>query len=511
MPLVLAQVNFNVDYTLSKGVITVVVTDQGYSNSIEFYKGKYLGGSDPVEKFIASQVLGCDNLPNCEQNIYLDAIGTGIFEPGDYYFVIWDLERKNAVRKDFVLSFSDLLSCQYNNQSISKDTCVSVVTKKLEDKPLYCRNQEIVKSCAGPGFCGCPNENQICCTNENIEECKGKIGDCVLPGEKRFEKEVEIENKTVKQELENLGCVFPGSANIPDGICANNIVPGLLGDIGNSLFGYICECNEISQNEIDKDGDGYDAIALGGSDCRDEINPTGCPASPLECDISVIKAHLSCPICINPGMIESCELDLGNNNIDEDCDGRDLDCSFNCDSDGDGFLDSSSVICKTVAKLTNKQVEVNDNNAKVSPTINEICDGIDNNQNELVDEDLESCASKNLKVNEIVKIAEIKSQPEICGDNIDNNGNGEVDESSCNCVNGQSQIIKGVCSNGERVCVNGKWDVNVEPVNSCSPLIFVDGFDGKNNAIGVSRNSRIVVSASFVCQDEECNNIEVNI
>ena len=137
MPLVLAQVNFNVDYTLSKGVITVVVTDQGYSNSIEFYKGKYLGGSDPVEKFIASQVLGCDNLPNCEQNIYLDAIGTGIFEPGDYYFVIWDLERKNAVRKDFVLSFSDLLSCQYNNQSISKDICVSVVTKKLEDKPLY--------------------------------------------------------------------------------------------------------------------------------------------------------------------------------------------------------------------------------------------------------------------------------------------------------------------------------------------------------------------------------------
>lgn len=508
IPAAYSQENdITVSHVIVKGGIQINIEGK-YSESVEFYEGHYdsndLNYIDPIDKVRGNSLLNCNN-GNCE-TILFDSVN--IIKPGNYYFVVRDLEQ-NPVRINFVLTFNDLSSCDYNGVAVKNNACVNSYTNKDEDKSLYCRNKEIIFSCTGPGFCGCPTTSQICCTNENLEECKGKIGSCVFPGEKRFEKEVEIEGKIIKQELKDLGCVFPGNFNVPEGICANNVVPGLLGDPGNKLFGYACECNEISEDEIDKDGDGYDPISLGGTDCRDGINPEGCPVSSSECDLSGNKNHASCPVCINPGMIESCGLKLGNNNIDEDCDGRDLDCSFNCDSDGDGFLDSTSFTCRTIAKLTNKQVEVNDNNAKVNPLQIEICDGIDNNQNGLIDEDLENCASKN--VNDVLKISEIKSRPEICGDKIDNNGNGEVDESSCNCVDGQSEILKGICSNGEKICRNGKWAVSVEPVNSCSPLIFVDGFDGKNNAIGISRDSKIIVSSTFICRDEECNNIEVSI
>lgn len=95
---------------------------------------------------------------------------------------------------------------------------------------------------------------------------------------------------------------------------------------------------------------------------------------------------------VHPGAKEICD------DVDRNCDGNtdtDLMTVFRPDMDGDGFGDSFSKItlaCKTPEGFAGGQMDCNDGNVDISPAATEVCgDTIDNNCNGQVDE---ICPSK---------------------------------------------------------------------------------------------------------------------
>jgi large repetitive protein len=109
----------------------------------------------------------------------------------------------------------------------------------------------------------------------------------------------------------------------------------------------------------DRDGDGYDME----SDCDDD-NPT-----------------------IHPGTDEVCD------GIDNNCDGyidEDVTTSYYLDEDGDGFgdIDQSTDSCEAPVNYVPNGNDCDDQDAGVFPGNPELCDGIDNNCNEEVDENV---------------------------------------------------------------------------------------------------------------------------
>lgn len=471
----------NIQYVLAKGNIQITIKGD-FSKTAEFYKGKYQGGADPIEKFKASSLLSCNSNGVCDP-VSFDSLK--IHEPGDYYFVVRDVNQ-NPNRIDFVLNFENLLSCDYKGTAIKNNECVSKFTNNANDKPLFCSNQKIVPRCAGPGFCGCPSSEQICCTNENLAECKGRLGECVKPGAEKLQKDVKVTEKPVgeipkeKTVIEKIGCVFAGASQIiPDKICANMAVPGLLGDLKSTFFAGYCECSLKTGQELDNDRDGYDSNAFqGGTDCNDNN------------------------ALINPSATERCNPDVNNNNgIDENCDGKDLDCTATCDADGDGFRDNKRAFCKLIGGD-----DCNDFNGKINPNAKEICDGVDNNCNGVIDENLQGCACTGKQVEQVTLL---KNSGEFCANKIDDNCNGEIDESICSCIPGEVRRT-GLCGDGREACVSGNvWEKQRIPSSSCEPSVFVNNAEG---AINVNSNEEVTVKASFICSEKDgCGDVKVSL
>ncbi len=173
-----------------------------------------------------------------------------------------------------------------------------------------------------------------------------------------------------------------------DGICDSfdncvNVANPNQADLDGDKKGDVCD--------NDADGDGFISIASGGADCKD-LNSL-----------------------IHPGASEIC-----GNGIDEDCSGSDLVCPVLCiDNDKDGYGANCPL-----------GFESCDDDSHVNPGVAEICDGVDNNCNGLIDDGV------------------IRT----CGINV-----GECKYGTESCINGQ---WTGVCSGGvqpiDEVCIDGK-------------------------------------------------------
>jgi len=112
----------------------------------------------------------------------------------------------------------------------------------------------------------------------------------------------------------------------------------------------------------DADGDGYDAVAAGGTDCDDT-------------DYDV-----------NPGATEVC------NGIDDDCDGsidEGVTTTFYADTDGDGYGDPSNTTeaCSQPTDYVANSNDCNDGNPDVNPAATEACNGYDDDCDGSIDED----------------------------------------------------------------------------------------------------------------------------
>ena len=123
-----------------------------------------------------------------------------------------------------------------------------------------------------------------------------------------------------------------------------------------------------SANEcMDADGDRY-GVGAGcfGPDCNDDPAMNGA--------------------AVNPGATEIC-----GDGIDQDCVNGDQPCPENCiDMDGDGYGAEGSTDCVDDDGMVLAEVDCNDdpamNGAAINVTADEICDGLDNNCNDMIDE-----------------------------------------------------------------------------------------------------------------------------
>ncbi len=163
------------------------------------------------------------------------------------------------------------------------------------------------------------------------------------------------------------------------------------GDPNNSIqncsqpSGYVAnnnDCNDHNANIYpkpfykDADGDGYGNAAESVSACS---KPAGYVTNKTDCDDTKASVH--------PGVAEICD------GIDNNCNGK-IDEGFTKvtyyrDADGDGYGDPLVFVkaCSMPAGYVTTKRDCNDANAAIHPGAPDICDGIDNDCDGLIDED----------------------------------------------------------------------------------------------------------------------------
>ena len=116
--------------------------------------------------------------------------------------------------------------------------------------------------------------------------------------------------------------------------------------------------------------------------------------------------------------------------------------TFYLDADADSYGDSANTTstCEMPAGYVQNNTDCDDTNSNVNPAVSEICDGLDNDCDGLIDEDLvQQCGSTDIGAcqfgNQTCQagiwgdcLGAIEPGEEICGDNIDNNCDGQIDE-----------------------------------------------------------------------------------
>jgi hypothetical protein len=137
----------------------------------------------------------------------------------------------------------------------------------------------------------------------------------------------------------------------------------------------------------DADGDGYGDASDTLTACE---QPTGYVADDTDCD--------DAEAAVNPGASEVC------NGIDDDCDGLVDDDDASCtgqsawyrDADGDGYGNASNTTqaCTQPAGYVSNNTDCDDAEAAVNPSASEVCNGIDDDCDGLVDDDDASCTGQ---------------------------------------------------------------------------------------------------------------------
>ena len=368
-----------------------------------------------------------------------------------------------------------------------------VTETKCDDLDNNCDNSTD-EGCGGctegdKKFCGldvgaCEKGQQVC-TNGVWGSCEGGVTpvDEICDGRDN-DCDGDIDEDLVAPDATKQDGVCVGSKQVCDGINGwiepdYTLITGYedvetqCDDLDNNCDGNIDEGVKLTYYR-DADGDGYgdvtdfktsctapDGYVLNKDDCYGDNNPN-----------------------IYKGAEELCD------GLDNDCDGQidegypntDGDLLPNClDSDDDNDGDPDELDCAPL-------------DASINHSAGELCDGIDNNCDNTIDEgcncvagDTQVCGSdigicsKGLQtcdINGVWGSCENSVNPatEIC-DGLDNNCDGTVDE-GCGCVQGNTQACGsdvGECQKGTQTCIAGTWGACENQVLPTTELC--DGLD----------------------------------
>ena len=165
-------------------------------------------------------------------------------------------------------------------------------------------------------------------------------------------------------------CAPNGKYNaVETGDCNDNDPTQSKGGAAEVCDGIDNNCNGVVDETCDKDGDGYCDAG------KDVTSNVACPNTvPVagkgdDCDDFSKSTY--------PGADEKC------NDIDDDCNGS---VDTGCDDDNDGYCDIDMVTVGTPSTCLGGGGDCQDNNGAIHPGKIEVCDGVDNNCNSMVDE-----------------------------------------------------------------------------------------------------------------------------
>ncbi len=274
----------------------------------------------------------------------------------------------------------------------------------------------------------------------------------------------------------------------------------LVSDAANSLSSGLLTITQAPPQCTDNDGDGY---SIEGGECGE-----------IDCDDSVSGAG------INPSAVEICDsIDNNcNNQIDEG-----VKSTFYRDSDGDNYgnLFLSIEACTSPVGYTTDNTDCNDNNPNINPSATEICDNIDNNCNNQIDENnicpatsyycdsdtdsfISSTPSGSCNTFDCIPSGCLETQGTDCND-----GNKDIypgQAETCDSIdnNCNNQIDEGVKSTFYQDSDNDNYGNPLITTQACSaPIGYVtDNTDCNDN------NPAIKPGATETCDniDNNCNN-----
>jgi len=292
----------------------------------------------------------------------------------------------------------------------------------------------IIEPCPGgpaPGT-SC-NDGNACTTNDVIASnclCAGVFTDA--DGDGTCDAEDGCPSDPLKTAAGICGCGMPDTDTDGDGTAdCNDACP----EDPLKIVAGICGCGTP---DTDTDGDGT-------ADCNDD-----CPEDPLKTVAGICGCGTPDTDTDGDGTAD-CNDDCPSDPLKIlpggcGCGVADLPAQWFADSDGDGFGDGAMSIpglaCQQPPGYVSNALDCNDNDASINPMAFDACpDGIDNNCNGLIDEQAEligqPCSSTvgicqvgvwTCVNNVLVCEGGVLPGPEICGDGIDNDCDGLVDE-----------------------------------------------------------------------------------